>query len=177
MSHATEFFLSSIPAWHPSPSSPTSTRWCPAPPPYVTINTDGSSKGNPGMSGADGVAHSASGEWLGGFSLHLGFTNNTIAELWGIREALLWAWDNGHRRVCLQTDSLLATKWLNNNVVYSMEFSNLILDCGWLLNRDREAHVEHVWREANSCVDLLAKRGASQSERKILYDTCPTFLW
>ena len=77
------------PAWHPSPSSPTSTRWCPAPPPYVTINTDGSSKGNPGMSGADGVAHSATGEWLWGFSLHLGFTNNTIAELWGIREALL----------------------------------------------------------------------------------------
>jgi len=71
-----------------------------------------------------------------GFSLHQGFTNNTMAELWGIREALLRAWDNSHHRVCLQTNSLLATKWLNNNVVYSMEFSNLILDCKWLLNRD-----------------------------------------
>ena len=79
--------------------------------------------------------------------------------------------------VCLQTDSLLATKWLNNNLVYSMEFSNLILDCRWLLNRDWEARVEHVWREANSCADLLAKRGASQFEREILYDICPIFLW
>ena len=52
------------------------------------------------MSGAGGVAHSATGKWLCGFSLHLGFTNNTMAELWDIREALLRAWDNGHRRVC-----------------------------------------------------------------------------
>ncbi|KAK7822577.1 hypothetical protein CFP56_036337 [Quercus suber] len=60
MSHAMEFFfLSSISAWHPSPSSSTSTRWCPTPPPYVTINTDGSSKGNLGMFGAGGMARSA----------------------------------------------------------------------------------------------------------------------
>ena len=100
MSHATEFFLNSIPAWHPSPSSPTSTRWCPTPPPYVIINTDRSSKGNLGMSGTGGVARLATGKWLWGFSLHLGCTNNTMAELWGIRETLLRAWDNGHRRVC-----------------------------------------------------------------------------
>nr|POE97975.1 putative ribonuclease h protein [Quercus suber] len=72
MSHAMEFFfLSSIPAWHPCPSSPTSTRWCPTPPPYVTINIDGSSKGNPGIFGAGGMARSATGEWLWGFSLNL----------------------------------------------------------------------------------------------------------
>ena len=178
MSHATEFFfLSSILAWHLSPSSPISTRWCLAPPPYVTINIDGSLKGNSRMFGAGGVARSTIGEWLWGFSLYLGFTNNTMVELWGIREALLWAWDNGHRWVFFQTNSLLATKWLNTNVVYSMEFSNLILDCRWLLNRDWEAHVKHMWREANSCADLLAERGASQSEREILYDTCPAFSW
>lgn len=73
ISHATEFFfLSSVSAWHPSSSSPTTlTRWCLAPLPHVTINTDGSSKGNPGMSSAGGVARSAAGEWLWNFSLHL----------------------------------------------------------------------------------------------------------
>nr|POE86300.1 hypothetical protein CFP56_45909 [Quercus suber] len=35
-----------------------------APLPYVTINTDRSSKGNPGMFGAGGVACSAIGKWL-----------------------------------------------------------------------------------------------------------------
>nr|XP_023928321.1 uncharacterized protein LOC112039670 [Quercus suber]POE91020.1 hypothetical protein CFP56_05391 [Quercus suber] len=47
----------------------------------------------------------------------------------------------------------------------------------WLLNRDWEVRVEHIGREANSCADLSAKRGASQSEMEVLYDTCPTFLW
>nr|POE55545.1 putative ribonuclease h protein [Quercus suber] len=108
------------------------------------------------MSGVGGVARSATGKWLWGFSLHLGVTNNTMAELWGIREMLLRAWDNGHCRLCFQTDSLLASKWLNTN-----EVSNLILDCRWLLNRGWEARVKHIWREANSCADLLAKRGAS----------------
>lgn len=32
-------------------------------------------------------------------------------------------------------------------------------------------HVEHIWREANNCADMLAKRGASQFERVIIYDT------
>ena len=119
----------------------------------------------------------ANGEWLWGFAMHLVVTNNTMAELWGIREALVRAWTNGYYRVCLQTDSLLAYKWLKTNEDYPMEFANLILDCRWLLNRDWEACVEHIWREANSCADLLAKRGASQSEQEVLYDTCPTFLW
>jgi len=111
-------------------------RWSLAPFPYVTLNTDGSSLGNLGESGVGGVACAANGEWLWGFSLHLGVTNNTMAKLWGIREALVWAWAKGHHRVCLQTDSLLTYKWLKTNEDYPMEFSNLILDCRWLLNRD-----------------------------------------
>ena len=105
----------------------------------------------------------ANEEWLWDFSLHLGVTNNTMAELWGIREALAQAWAKGHHRVCFQTDSLLAYKWLNTTEDYSMEFSTLIWDCRGLLNRDWEVRVEHIWREVNSCEDLLAKRDASQS--------------
>ena len=178
ISHAMEFFiLSTVPLGHSSSLSIKYIRWSPAPFPSVTINTDGSLLSNPGKSGVGGVTRSANGEWLWGFSLHLGVTNNTMAELWGIREALARAWAKGHHRVCFQTDSLLAYKWLNTTEDYPMEFSNLILDCRGLLNRDWEAHVEHIWREANSSVDLLAKRGASQSERELFYDTCSTFLW
>ena len=58
-----------------------------------------------------------------------------------------------------------------------MEFANLILDCKWLLSREWELHVKHIWREANSCADLLAKRCTSQLEKEVLYDTYPTFSW
>ena len=111
-------------------------RWNPAPFPYVTINIDGSSISNPEKSSAGGVARSTNGDWLWGFSLHLGVTNNTMAELWGLREAMARAWAKGHHWARFQTDSLLAYKWLTTNTVYPMEFSNLILNCRWLLNRD-----------------------------------------
>lgn len=38
-----------------------------------------------------------------------------------IRAALCKAWNKGHRRVLLQTDSLLAVKWLITLVDYPVE--------------------------------------------------------
>lgn len=178
ISHATEFyFLNTLPLLPSTTTTNMMIRWCPAPFPYIIINTDRSSKGNLGLASASGLAQSDIGAQLWGFSLNLVLANNTMVELWGIREALCQAWNKGHRWVLLQTDSLLATKWLNACVDYPIEFSNLEMENKWLFNQEWEAHVEHVWREANNCVDLLAKRGVSQSEKEILYDTCPIFFW
>lgn len=78
--------------------------------------------------------------------------------------------------VSQQNGSPLATKWINNSHMdYHRKYIDLILDCKLLLTRQWEAHSDHIWREADSCADLQAKRGASQREREILYDTCPTF--
>lgn len=78
--------------------------------------------------------------------------------------------------VSQQNGSPLATKWINNSHMdYHRKYIDLILDYKLLLTRQWEAHSDHIWREADSCADLQAKRGASQREREILYDTCPTF--
>lgn len=144
ISHAIEFFfLSTVPLSHSPLSSVLYIRWSPTPFPFITLNTNESSLGNPSRSGAGGVARSATGEWLWGLALHLGVTNNTMTELWGIREALVRVWTNGYYRGCLQTDSLLVYKWLTTNEDYPMEFSNLMLDCRWLLSKDWEVHIEH----------------------------------
>lgn len=92
LSHATEFFfLSSVPTSSSHTYTSIPIRWCPGPLPLITINTDESSKGNPGISGAGGLARTDAGDWPRGFSLKLGITNNNTAELWGIRTALLQA--------------------------------------------------------------------------------------
>ena len=148
-------------------------RWCLVPFPFVTINTDGSFSGNPRPTRAGGLARTHARTWLWGFSLNLGCTNNTVAELWGIWAALNLAWDKGHWRVLLQTNSLLAVKWISTEVDFLVEVTNLVLDCRWLFRREWEAHVEHVWQETNSCADVLAKRGACLSKREIIYDTLP----
>lgn len=103
------FFLSTIPGLPSQRYKEEAVQWLPAPAPHITINTDGSSQGNLGPSGAGELAQSTSGSWLWGFSLRLGVTNNTMAELWGIRRTLLLAWDKDYKGVTLQIDSLLAT--------------------------------------------------------------------
>ena len=92
-----------------------------------------------------------------------------MAELWAIREALIQAWNKGHRYVYLQTDSLLATNWLkDNNTDCPLEFTKSILDCRWLLARPWSwtVHIGHVWREANQCADRLAKREHHKTKEK-----------
>ena len=72
-------------------------------------------------------------------------------------------------------DSFLAYKWLITNEDYPMEFSNLVLACRWLLSGDWEVHIEHIWREANSCADLLAKRVLLNRKGKCCMIHAPPF--
>ena len=93
LSRATEFyFLSYVPTSFAKNSTRILFSWTPAPRPYISINMDDSSKGNPENSGAGGLARNHDGNWLWGFSLHLCNTNNIMAELWAICEALIQAW-------------------------------------------------------------------------------------
>ena len=36
--------------------------------------------------------------------------------------------------------------------------------------------MQHVYREANGCVDALAKRGTRQRTLEIVYEHCPSFV-
>ena len=38
-------------------------------------------------------------------------------------------------------------------------------------------HVLHVYREANACVEALAKRGAHQHYVLSVYSSCPSFVY
>ena len=42
--------------------------------PFIMLNMDGSSLGNPGRAGAKGLLQDSSGKWISGFSLNLGIT-------------------------------------------------------------------------------------------------------
>ena len=37
--------------------------------------------------------------------------------------------------------------------------------------------VQHIYREANECVDALTKRGAYQQQLLSVYSTCPSFVY
>ena len=52
--------------------------WNPPTHNWIKLNTDGCSKGNPGIAGGGGVIRDSLGRWLGGFLVHIG----TCDALW-----------------------------------------------------------------------------------------------
>lgn len=58
---------------------------------WIKLNTDGSSKGNPGGAWCGGIRKD-NGHWILGFTYHIGFCSARTAELWGIYIGLLRAY-------------------------------------------------------------------------------------
>ncbi|GLT52285.1 hypothetical protein SLA2020_256330 [Shorea laevis] len=46
--------------------------WKPPPSEFIKVNVDGSTKGSPGLSAADGACRDSAGQWLFGFTQQLG---------------------------------------------------------------------------------------------------------
>ncbi|KAL9816790.1 putative reverse transcriptase domain, ribonuclease H domain, ribonuclease H-like superfamily [Arabidopsis thaliana] len=83
---------------------------------WLKLNTDGASRGNPGLSTAGGVLRGREGEWLGGFSLNIGRCTAPAAELWGVYYGLYLAWEKKVSRVELEVDSALVVGFLKTGV-------------------------------------------------------------
>jgi len=56
-------------------------RWEPPEGGWIVLNTDGVAQGNLGPAGAGGVLRGSQGEWIVGFSEHLGHCSSVRAEL------------------------------------------------------------------------------------------------
>ncbi|GLT67725.1 hypothetical protein SLA2020_400120 [Shorea laevis] len=122
---------------------------------FVKINVDGSTRGTPGESAAGGLCRDSNGDWIFGFTQHLGMGYAIRAELFAIWKGLTLAWEKGYRKVIIETDSLLAKQKLQSlgsaNALYP-----LCRDCIELINRNWVCELRHVFREANSCADSMA---------------------
>ncbi|KHN07237.1 Putative ribonuclease H protein [Glycine soja] len=82
--------------------------WDPPTFPFVKLNTDGSSIGNPGDSGYGGIIRDLAGNMLTAFSGECGTTSSLKAKLLAIYYGLRTAWDNGYTHVLCESDSTLA---------------------------------------------------------------------
>ena len=91
------------------------TKWVGGSPPehgWVTLNTDGSCRGNIKLAGGGGLLRDHTGKWITGFSINLGHCIALVAELWAILRGLRIAWEAGVRKLVLETDSLTAYRGL-----------------------------------------------------------------
>ena len=82
---ATEFFYLACPAKTIKIGIPKTIKWINPLEPFIKLNTDGYSLGNPGLVGATGLLRNSFSAWVSGFSLNMGITSNNIDELGAVR--------------------------------------------------------------------------------------------
>ncbi|KAH9699945.1 putative ribonuclease H protein [Citrus sinensis] len=99
------------------------------------LNSDGACKAT-GVAAAGGLIRDHNGHWVAGFGMNLGTCSVTMAELWGLYQGLILAWNKGIRWLCVEVDSRCVTQLVKNNMVNSNEFSTLIRVIQELIRRN-----------------------------------------
>ena len=92
-------------------------RWRPPPGDILKINTDGSSRGNPGQAGVGGVGRDTNGNVIFMFSIHKGVHSNNVMEALAIKVAMMQACSLGWRKIVCESDSQIVVDMINNQSV------------------------------------------------------------
>lgn len=135
-------------------------KWFAPPVNWYKVNSDGSSLGNPGLTGGGGLIRNDKGEWIRGFARAIGSTTSAAAELWALRDGI---------RLCMALNLQVVVFELHAKIVIdllskeekSMNGNEIIVaDCKEGLQRIPQVKIQHCYREANKCANALARRGA-----------------
>ena len=109
--------------------------WQPPPWPWYKLNTDGSIR-NSWDAGAGGVIRDSVGHWISGFCMNIGECSVVMAELWGLYQGLILAWDAGIKRLLVEVDSLCVSQMISKQVVVPNVFYALVVAVRDLLSRN-----------------------------------------
>lgn len=109
---------------------------------------------------AGGLIRGEEGRWLAGYMANLGQCDSLTTETWAIILGLELAWDKGHRRIILETNSLILHNMIKENI-QRKRVVPMLHHITEILSRDWVMKIKHCYREANCCSDRLANMGAS----------------
>ncbi len=133
---------------------------------HLIVNTDGASRGNPGLAGAGWVLRSDHGALVDAGGRFLGVQTNNVAEYHGVLGGLSVARERGARKVTLRADSELLIRQLEGR--YKVRAPNLqpLYEQARALLRAFESYtLEHVRRELNGDADTEANRAIDERPR------------
>ncbi|KAL6558441.1 hypothetical protein OROMI_018791 [Orobanche minor] len=121
------------------------------------LNSDGASKGNPGISGAGGVIRDHLGSPCLMFSEFLGERSNNYAELYAIWRGLEFCLQRNFIKVWVECDSTLALRMINNRGKSNWHLHGLLIKI-WTIIDKMEVRFSHIYREGNVIADWLANQ-------------------
>jgi ribonuclease HI len=123
----------------------------------LIINTDGLSKGNPGMAAIGATIKDERGKMLATISQRIGITTNNVAEYKALITALQKAIKLKGTQVEIRADSELMIRQLNGRYkIKSVGLRPLYLEAAKLLAQFETVSLKHIPRELNAAADKLA---------------------
>lgn len=81
---------------------------------FVKLNSDGSSRGNPGPSGGGGIIKDADGKMLITYAKGFGDESNNKAEAMALLIWINWCSSNGIKNLEVESDSLFLINWITD---------------------------------------------------------------
>ncbi|KAI0493542.1 hypothetical protein KFK09_023660 [Dendrobium nobile] len=134
--------------------------WIKPKPPYIKLNSDGSI--GPNGAGAGGIIRDVYGDVIAAFSAPICCTSVITAELHALNLGLKICANKGFNCIWIEVDAMLLIQIIKNTVHGNPQIFYLIRKIKMLLSNVIYS-ISHIFREANTCADWLAKRGCNIS--------------
>ena len=161
--HVTEFMYCVSSPRCSVPRVVVACRWEKPPEGWMKLNSDGCAAGSSGLAGCGGVVRDSHGNWVTGFSRHIGIINSFVAEQWGLRDGLLLCSNLNIPALIVELDAKSIVDIFCRDGYVNDVISPLLDDCKMLINNFQQIQVNHVFRQSNRCADALARIGADQA--------------
>ena len=143
---------------------------------WVKLNSDGSVIHSTGEAACGGILKDCHGSFIRAFSAKLGNCTAINVKLWGACIGLRMAFEFGYKNVLLELDSRVVVQMIAHGIDDSHAYSTLVKAICLILSRDWIVQVSHVYREINSCADLLAKHGHVVNIGVTYFVSLPSFV-
>ena len=146
---------------------------------WLKLNTNGLSLGNLGLAAGGGVIRDGNSNSVVGFSRKIGITSSFMAEMWPLRDGLIICVNHSYSTVEVEIEvdakaviDVLANSGQSNNFILS-----ILNDCKQLASQIPRIRSSHCYKEANRCVDFMARQGTHQNEDFCLFENPPMGLF
>ncbi|KAH0697746.1 hypothetical protein KY289_015228 [Solanum tuberosum] len=131
--------------------------WKTLPTNIFKLNMDDSAMNNPGKIGGGGILRYHQGNMINAFSIPLGTGTNNLAETLAAQQGIYWCVQHGFKKIILEVDSKLMANWISYKSKPPWQIQQHIRELIRLVRQQEFFECRHIFREANSTADFLAK--------------------
>ncbi|CAL5390468.1 unnamed protein product [Camellia sinensis] len=122
----------------------------------IKLNTDGNTRKHGGGGGFGGLFRVESGAWISGYYGRLEICTCLETKLWAVYKGLTIILQRGFNEVIIETDAEQVMKLLSEDLGEKCPYRDIVEDAR-IIMRGCDCSTQHIRREANICVDAMAK--------------------